>query len=960
MRRRTTNRLTASRQPLHAIDPLEPRRMLATFNGTSANDTINLSMVAGGTASIVQINGVSNTTTDPTITINAGGGNDAFRVFSMLDDVTIIARGEGGNDTLVNPSTLDLDAVYDGQFTFDGGTGTDEIVADNGNDTTTPYQVNLTSVRINKAQTPGGSTFTVLEYDNVESLQYWDSNGSNVIGFHEMHSFFGDNVELEIHGNAGNDTIINTSDVTSAFGNWDESIGTGGALIDGGTGTDALQLSNGADDDTNLYQFTGTSIHGFAFPGSGTGSLTYSAVEAIDFIGGAHGENLVISSKPSATALHVNGGAGSDNFTVGGNDLDSSGLLLSNTTFIGGPGTDSIITDDLADTSADGVSNYTWNATTLAKGTAGFNFSEFESQRLIVSNGTIAGLNSVPRVDLNQTSSAITSTTIVGGNARMCRVDVGAGNLNNINGALTVDLEGGTFDSLNILNSVPNVNAVYHLNQGSVSGPRDIDYVGVRTLTINAGPGNDSFFIDGLSSGTAANLVANDGDDFFTLGAGDVGGTVLGPVTMNGGTGLNTGTVNNATDNSPATQALSGGTFTDGQSHTFNSLNRLLINGGPGGSNLAVNATAFPTDINGNSGNDTYTVGGGDLDANLLGGSTLMIEGQGGNDRIVLNDLNDTNLDEFYNFRRLILGIDQFFIDGVIDRFVQWRDVEGVTLEASNAEASGSGNSACFIVVIDSGTPLTINGNGGPDSIQVLDAAFPVIVHTGPGQGDSIFLNADLDNIPGSAILQQSDEVQSLGISSGGMLRITSGAVLSKTGTLAGNLTIDGVLDLAGGALLSRASGTTLDFFRTRLGRGRNGGGWNGSGAGGAINSSTAAASPSNDGVGYGAGSQIAINSIGGFSIGADDVLVRHTLDGDADLSGAVNLADFNRLAANFGQSNRAWTDGDSDYDGTVNLTDFNALAGNFGTSASPATLFAFNPGGALGDRDDTRPGLAD
>jgi hypothetical protein len=64
-------------------------------------------------------------------------------------------------------------------------------------------------------------------------------------------------------------------------------------------------------------------------------------------------------------------------------------------------------------------------------------------------------------------------------------------------------------------------------------------------------------------------------------------------------------------------------------------------------------------------------------------------------------------------------------------------------------------------------------------------------------------------------------------------------------------------------------------------------------------------------------------------------VLVKFTRYGDANLDGQVNLADFNALAANFGQSNRFWRQGDFNYDGTVNLQDFNRLAANFGLSAA-------------------------
>jgi hypothetical protein len=62
-------------------------------------------------------------------------------------------------------------------------------------------------------------------------------------------------------------------------------------------------------------------------------------------------------------------------------------------------------------------------------------------------------------------------------------------------------------------------------------------------------------------------------------------------------------------------------------------------------------------------------------------------------------------------------------------------------------------------------------------------------------------------------------------------------------------------------------------------------------------------------------------------------------LRGDANGDGQVNLADFNILAANFGQPNRNFTQGDFNYDGTVNLTDFNLLAARFGQALGPDGL---------------------
>ena len=58
-------------------------------------------------------------------------------------------------------------------------------------------------------------------------------------------------------------------------------------------------------------------------------------------------------------------------------------------------------------------------------------------------------------------------------------------------------------------------------------------------------------------------------------------------------------------------------------------------------------------------------------------------------------------------------------------------------------------------------------------------------------------------------------------------------------------------------------------------------------------------------------------------------------LQGDANHDGQVNLLDFNRLAANFNQSDRTFSQADFNYDGTVNLLDFNILAGRFNTALS-------------------------
>jgi hypothetical protein len=162
---------------------------------------------------------------------------------------------------------------------------------------------------------------------------------------------------------------------------------------------------------------------------------------------------------------------------------------------------------------------------------------------------------------------------------------------------------------------------------------------------------------------------------------------------------------------------------------------------------------------------------------------------------------------------------------------------------------------------------------------------------------------------------------------------------------LLGNWTKSANIDASGTIIFDYATAGPSPFItiRNEIISGFNGGAWNGSG----IRSSAAAADPDR-GVGYAESSDVLGMSGGTFlgeSVDGTAVLVRYTRYGDANLDGQVNLGDFNRLAANFGQSDRHWSQGDFTYDGVVNLADFNRLAANFGLSAGSAAMVPFGRG---------------
>ena len=78
---------------------------------------------------------------------------------------------------------------------------------------------------------------------------------------------------------------------------------------------------------------------------------------------------------------------------------------------------------------------------------------------------------------------------------------------------------------------------------------------------------------------------------------------------------------------------------------------------------------------------------------------------------------------------------------------------------------------------------------------------------------------------------------------------------------------------------------------------------------------------------------------------GSQNVTIKLTRLGDANLDGTVSSLDFTAFVASYGATSDAlWSGGDFNYDGKINTIDFNLLAGNFGQSAPAAALGAVVP----------------
>ena len=888
------------------------------------------------------------------IDLHGGTTADQFGIGGILGHLQLAIYGGAGNDVLFtnndNGHDNDLDDVFPflavgniGSLTFLGEDGLDLVDLDDSNDQVGDNDQDyfLTDEILDKG--PAGGRLRLFYFGQTTELITLKADAdNNTISFAS-----GVGQQMTIDGGIGSDTFRLHDDFELQ-----QSRGT--VTLKGGSGADSLTISdtNPSFQEIRQYTLAGGNLS-YADANGPLGNISADgAIESFTLTENDASATTNLVSRLGSTALILNAGAGDDTVTVGGGDLDSSGLLSSNITLGGGTGNDSIIFDDRLDSSNDGTTSViTMTNNSIAKGTPTLLYGAFDFQTLLAANfAAPLQIEAVPVVNLNGIAAAYDQTTIVGGVNRGCIVNVGATSLSSIAGivnvsnltSLTVNDAGQTFGAT----------SSFEINNSQVrktSTAQTINYTNVGQITLNTR--NSSTIADVINvrstpAGTTVIVNANAGNDNVSMGGGNIDANLLGPVTINAGAGFDFAGFSNGSDTSLEALTLNGLSLTDGpRTYSFTGAEELRVTLGTGGTNMTVNSVVTTTYFTGGAGNESFDIGGGDLDTNIPattgGAASVIIEGLGGDDSIRFNDLNDTGIDS-YEFQRLF-GADLLIKRaGGIDHVIAWFGINRATLDASNEPAAFLTPSS--ITVTDVITPLRINGNGGSDDVGVVHAASPVIVNTGLGDADHLRMSANA----GTVVIEQSDDVENLTIGGGNTLRVGAGAVLVKTRNepLTGFLTLTGVLDLAGGAFLSRAGGPiTPQVARDKIIVGRNNGAWNGT-SNGAINSSLAAGSALSDGVGYGLGSEIALTTIGPFTITAGDTLLRYTLDGDADLNQQVNLDDFTRLAVGFGTATNAWTRGDFNYNGFTNLDDFTALAGSFG-QVLPAALPGANQGQA-------------
>jgi hypothetical protein len=493
--------------------------------------------------------------------------------------------------------------------------------------------------------------------------------------------------------------------------------------VNGGSGTDSLFFFDSADaaggDDYTITTSVFTKNASFI-----NRQVTYLSSEQLNLFGSNQPTTYNLDSLLSGVDYNINGGTGNDTFNVGNDDYDnnqnSDGLAID-----GNAGTDVVNVSDTLDTADDSylVSGFAFEKTAADTMTMPdierFNLTANNSNNFINVPQISAGFN----VSVNAGDGNDTITT-------------GFDDLdNNILAGLTITGGAGT-DSLTFEDNADGIGSdIVTIASTSVDKPllsNPISFFTMENVLFLASPQSDTINITGVNSLVGLVVNAGNGNDTITNGT-DLNSQWLGNATINGGGGTDSIALDDSGDLTATAYTLTATTFRVSAGFTtetfvYGTMEAFSWLGGDSARDFIATSVNIPTTLNGGTGNDTFTIGGGDFDSNI--NADVRTSGGTGTDLLVVNDSTDNEaiLDTYTitgsSFTKssaagasISYGNTLLFAPPVIDQMIL--NASGLD-SVINVNSTGSNSLAIFPAVPTLyPVPTTINGSGGTDRINI-------------------------------------------------------------------------------------------------------------------------------------------------------------------------------------------------------------------------------------------------
>ncbi len=930
-------------------------------SGTNAADEITVDYDSASDELVVTSVGIGSFRIDEDevleIVIDARGGNDVVRVQGLDDDTTAVVNGGLGNDT-INVGDGDLNTNVNSNVTVNGDSGTDEVIIRDGDDDGGTYVITPTTA----SKIDGNLVSWTI--GDLETLTVVGSGFDDTFNVSGNSSVAGD-ITIELQGNDGADTfnINEVDDRADLFllggadhdtfnvgnGDYDTNI-DGDVDVDGGDSGDIVTVDDRDDVGADEYTLDAGS---FERPTGSDGVLTYSNVSTFHLDANGDANEINVLGAASGVLTQIDGRGGDDTFNVGDYDYDTN--ILGTLSIVGGNGTADFLR--IRDSNDAGNDDYSFGESV----TFGSFFSKDPGELLIYS-----GLEEIHLLGNNDDNDFYVGDTPTGTDVTLYGLNgndkfyVGttdlavAGDLDPIDGGLviwagtgndtvTYDDTGDALPPLGAFHDAYSVTTTTLVKtiRTPIITTQTFEYNEVEDVVLDANADSSSINVLSTAAGTTVSLNGNDGNDTFNIGENDNVAGIDGEVVASGGLGTDALNYNDAA--STGDHAYTVGPDEISRTNvagTDPSVENVTVNAGLGANVITVPLNHSNTTINGGAGDDTFLVGTGNWDGALI--DPVTVNGEAGTDGLVIDDSNDFGVDG-YNVTATQTTKNVAFAGPI-----SYTTIESYELAA---------NSLANVIQVNRtiAGDVLLRGRGGADDFDVIDhaAGGAVTIEDGPDM-DQVRVNSDG---VGSAHVQfETDQDRAL-LNNGPNSTVTLLANADRSIlTQALGMTSTSKLDLADNDLvLDYAGASPIAGIIGVLIAGYNGGGWNG--ASGIV--SSVAALGTNTAIGYAEATDLFTAfpaTFAGRSVDNTSILLKHTFNGDTNLDGNVNLQDFNKLAANFGQSPRRWVHGNSDFNGNVNLADFNKLAANFGASG-------LAPDGTIvrgGAEDETMPSLED
>jgi acrosin len=719
------------------IDHLEPRRLLATLNGTALADIITVDI--SGANIVITLNGVPNNFNDAAnadIIVNGNGGADIITVIRNGANPTTINGGDG--DDTINVGGGVYEGLILSAVSVRGDANTDTVI------------LNDSSALTGDTYTVNGSILSRLgavstTVSTVESVELQASGANDLVNVISTNT----GVSYDLITNNGNDQIV----IASSVGFRDL-----GLFINGN-----IALNGGGGNDTVVYNdLDNTSADTYTLDAP---TFTTSAMSGVVIDFGSAVEEHVINPNAGAFAqtfnlvsalfddVSLNAGDGDDTINLADGDFDN---VFEDVSINGGGGADRIFVNSNTESSTVG-----WELTSTELRQLNPSVDRViptAVEQLILRAGTgselltVTGMPAGMAVTLNagggddtldasasdDIDNAITNFLFFVGGSGDDLIDATDTNdgvdlvaENYTVGTGTLQKSSASFGSL----THSEVERVLLIADGDNSQIEYASSLSTQRFTLNGGAGNDT--IVGNQS-----LI-------------ELGGLIAGDATLNGGAGVDSLILDDSgeDDLSAITLYRLAGSVIDlvsgagTASINYSSIDRVEITGNGNGTTFEIpsGASVLPISINGGGGNDTITVGNGNLDNNNLGVNLITVAGGTGTDSVIFNDVVDAATvgeSEEYDITYSLIGsgsLAKGLLVSVLMNGMERMRVDGSTapsfydigqLNIAATLVGGAANDTFDISdgnydgfhIVGAGS-ININGGAGTDTVSIDDSS---------------------------------------------------------------------------------------------------------------------------------------------------------------------------------------------------------------------------------------------